>query len=190
MAQPGREIRCVAAAGVVFDPPHGSQSIALGGATCRVVSGAASWRRGMITSVRRMLDDKSEVFAVGPADSVYDALRLMAEKNIGAVLVLDRDRIAGILSERDYARKVILHGKSSRETTVAEIMTRDVITIDPTWTAEQCMALMTERRIRHLPVLDRGRLAGIISIGDAVRAVLDEQLQVISSLERYIASGA
>ena len=143
----------------------------------------------MITSVRHMIGDNAEVFSVGPGDSVYSALRLMAEKNIGAVLVLDHGRIVGILSERDYARKVILHGKSSRETSVAEIMTPDVITIDPSWTAEQCMALMTERRIRHLPVVDRDRLVGIVSIGDAVRAVLDEQLQVISSLERYIASG-
>ena len=144
----------------------------------------------MITSVRKMLEDKTAIYTVSVDASVFEALRIMADKNVGAVLVTDEDELAGILSERDYARKVILHGKSSRDTKVREIMTSDVICIDPSWTAEQCMALMTEKRIRHLPVVDHGRLIGVVSIGDVVRAVIDEQLLTIGTLERYIASGA
>ena len=144
----------------------------------------------MITSVRKMLEDKTAIYTVSVDASVFEALRIMADKNVGAVLVTDEDELAGILSERDYARKVILHGKSSRDTKVREIMTSDVICIDPSWTAEQCMALMTEKRIRHLPVVDHGRLIGVVSIGDVVRAVIDEQLMTIGTLERYIASGA
>lgn len=144
----------------------------------------------MITSVRKMLEGKTAIHTVPIDASVFEALRLMAEKNVGAVLVTDGDELAGILSERDYARKVILLGRSSRDTTVREIMTSDVICIDPSWTAEQCMALMTEKRIRHLPVVEGGRLVGVVSIGDVVRAVIDEQLMTIGTLERYIASGA
>jgi CBS domain-containing protein len=144
----------------------------------------------MVTSVRKMLEGKGAIHTVPHDASVFEALRIMAEKNIGAVLVIDEDELVGILSERDYARKIILHGKSSRETAVSEIMTSEVICIDPSWTAEQCMALMTEKRIRHLPVVERGRLIGVVSIGDVVRAVIDEQLMTISTLERYIASGA
>jgi CBS domain-containing protein len=137
-----------------------------------------------------MLEGKTEVHAV-PADaSVFEALQVMADRNVGAVLVTDGDELAGIMSERDYARKIVLRGKSSLETTVREIMTSDVICIDPSWTAEQCMALMTEKRIRHLPVVEHGRLIGVVSIGDVVRAVIDEQLMTIGTLERYIASGA
>jgi len=137
-----------------------------------------------------MLEGKSAIYAVPRDASVFEALRVMAERNIGAVLVTAEDELVGILSERDYARKVILHGKSSRETRVDEIMTSDVICIDPSWTAEQCMALMTEKRIRHLPVVERGQLIGVVSIGDVVRAVIDEQMTTISTLQRYIASGA
>ena len=140
------------------------------------------------TTVRRMLQGKPEVHSVGPDDSVYDALRLMAEKNIGAVLVQSDGLIEGILSERDYARKVILLGKTSRETLVREIMTTDVITVDPGWSADQCMALMTERHVRHLPVVERGQVVGIISIGDVVRTVVNEQQFTIASLERYIST--
>ena len=142
----------------------------------------------MSPTVRDMLRGKSTVYSVGPSDTVYDALRLMADKNIGAVLVRSDDRVDGIFSERDYARKVILLGKTSKETLVSEIMTTHVISVPPEWTAEQCMALMTEKRIRHLPVMDHGRLAGVISIGDVVRAVVDHQQFTISSLERYITS--
>jgi CBS domain-containing protein len=142
----------------------------------------------MTTTVRQMLQGKPVVHAVGPDDSVYDALRLMADKNIGAVLVRSGDRIDGILSERDYARKVILLGKTSKETLVHEIMTTDVVTVDPSWTADQCMALMTERHVRHLPVVEEGQLVGLVSIGDVVRAVVDLQQFTISSLQRYIAT--
>lgn len=142
----------------------------------------------MSATVRDMLRGKSEVYAVEPDDTVYEALRLMAERNIGALLVLSGKRIEGIFSERDYARKVILLGKTSRETCVREIMTTAVISVEPDWTADQCMALMTDKRIRHLPVTEQGRLIGVISIGDVVRAVVDEQRFTIDSLQRYITS--
>jgi CBS domain-containing protein len=142
----------------------------------------------MSATVRDMLRGKSDVYSVGPRDTVYDALRLMADRNIGAVLVRSDEKIEGIFSERDYARKVILLGKSSKETLVSEIMTTRVVSVEPAWTAEQCMALMTEKRIRHLPVLENGRLIGVISIGDVVRAVVDEQQFTIDSLRRYITS--
>lgn len=142
----------------------------------------------MSATVRDMLRGKSDVYSVGPRETVYDALRLMADRNIGAVLVRSDEQIDGIFSERDYARKVILLGKSSRETLVSEIMTTRVLSVEPGWTAEQCMALMTEKRIRHLPVMEDGRLIGVISIGDVVRAVVDEQQFTIDSLRRYITS--
>jgi CBS domain-containing protein len=143
----------------------------------------------MTTTVRRMLSGKGDVYAVGPADTIYDALRLMADRNIGAVLVLSDQRIEGIFSERDYARKVALLGKTSKETPVREIMTIDVICVDPGWTAEQCMALMTEKRVRHLPVVENERVVGVISIGDVVRTIVDEHQFTIKSLEGYILSG-
>ncbi|HSC29367.1 MAG TPA: CBS domain-containing protein [Vicinamibacterales bacterium] len=135
-----------------------------------------------------MLRGQGAIYCVRPDDTVFDALRLMAEKNIGAVVVLEDQRIAGILSERDYARKVILVGKTSKATLVSEIMTTKVIYVVPDWTAEQCMALMTEKQIRHLPVVEEGRLIGVVSIGDAVRAVVEDQQFTIRSLERYITS--
>ncbi len=144
----------------------------------------------MDTTVRQILSRKPEVFAVKPDDTVYDALRLMAEKNIGAVLVMSESRLAGILSERDYARKVVLHGRMSHATAVRDIMTTDVVCVDPGWTAEQCMALMTDKRVRHLPVVDNDEVVGVISIGDVVRAVVDEQAFTIKSLERYLMTGA
>ena len=142
----------------------------------------------MSATVRDMLRGKSDIYSVGPRDTVYEALRLMADRNIGAVLVRSEEKIDGIFSERDYARKVILLGKSSRDTLVSEIMTTRVVSVEPDWTAEQCMALMTEKRIRHLPVMEAGRLIGVISIGDVVRAVVDEQQFTIDSLQRYITS--
>jgi CBS domain-containing protein len=144
----------------------------------------------MTTTVRQMLAGKSDIFSVAPDDTVYDALSLMADRNIGAVIVLSSGNIEGIFSERDYARKVILHGKSSRETTVSEIMTTKVIVIDLHWTVDQCMSLMTEKRIRHLPVVEEDRLVGIVSIGDVVRALVDEQQFTIKELEGYISRGA
>lgn len=142
----------------------------------------------MTTTVRQMLSGRTGVYFVGPDDTILDALRLMADKNIGAVLVMAGQTIEGILSERDYARKVVLLGKTSKTTPVREIMTSDVVSIDPGWTADQCMALMTEKRIRHLPVVENGTLVGIISIGDVVRAVVDSQQFRIASLENYIMS--
>lgn len=142
----------------------------------------------MSATVREMLRGKSSIYWVEPGDTVLEALRLMADRNIGAVLVRSDEKLEGIFSERDYARKVILLGKTSRETLVSEIMTTHVICVEPGWTADQCMALMTERRIRHLPVVEQGRLIGVISIGDVVRAVVAEQQFTIDSLQRYITS--
>ncbi len=142
----------------------------------------------MSATVRDMLRGKSSIFSVEPGDTVLEALRLMADRNIGAVLVRSDEKLEGIFSERDYARKVILLGKTSRETLVNEIMTTHVICVEPGWTADQCMALMTERRIRHLPVVEQGQLIGVISIGDVVRAVVEEQQFTIDSLQRYITS--
>jgi CBS domain-containing protein len=143
----------------------------------------------MTTTVRQMLAGKTNVYSVTPEDTIYDALQLMADKNIGAVVVLSGQEIRGIFSERDYARKVILLGKTSRATPVGEIMTTSVISVEPDWTADQCMALMTDKHIRHLPVVEHQRLVGVISIGDAVRAVVDEQQFTIKSLEKYLMSG-
>ena len=142
----------------------------------------------MSATVRDMLRGKSDVYSVEPGDTVFTALRLMADRNIGAVLVRSDQKIEGIFSERDYARKVILLGKTSRETPVSEIMTTHVISVEPDWTAEQCMALMTDKRIRHLPVMEQGRVVGVVSIGDVVRAVVNEQQFTIDVLQRYITS--
>ena len=142
----------------------------------------------MSATVQEMLRGKSEIYSVEPGDTVLKALRLMADKNIGAVLVRSSQKLEGIFSERDYARKVILLGKTSNETLVSEIMTTQVVCVEPGWTAEQCMALMTDRRVRHLPVVEQGRLIGVISIGDVVRAVVQEQQFTIDSLHRYITS--
>ena len=127
-----------------------------------------------------------EVWSVSPQTSVFDAIRLMSDRYIGAVLVMEGPVLAGIVSERDYLRKVILEGRSSRETTVAQIMTREVVSVDPQRSVEDCMSLMTQRKIRHLPVRQLGRVIGIISIGDVVRSLVDERGVVIDQLERYI----
>lgn len=143
----------------------------------------------MTTLVRHMLAGKTDVYTVTPDDTVFAALRLMAEKNIGAVLVTSDGAVQGILSERDYARKMVLHGKSSHDTTVREVMTTQVISVGPNWSSEQCMQLMTDKHIRHLPVMDDGQLIGVISIGDVVHAVLQGQQYTISTLESYIMTG-
>ena len=143
----------------------------------------------MTTLVRNMLAGKTDVHTVRPDDSVLDALRVMATHNIGAVLVTHGDDLVGILSERDYARKMVLHGKASHDTAVREVMTGTLVSVTPTWTCDECMAVMTERHVRHLPVLDEGRLVGVISIGDVVRAVVQEQQSTISTLENFIMSG-
>ncbi|WP_396627224.1 CBS domain-containing protein [Luteitalea sp.] len=143
----------------------------------------------MTTLVRHMLANKSDVHTVSPDDTVLDALRVMADHNIGAVLVMNDDALAGILSERDYARKMVLHGKASRDTLVGEVMTSHVVSVTPAWSCDQCMSLMTERHVRHLPVVQDGRVVGVISIGDVVRAVLGEHKTTITTLEHYIMSG-
>jgi CBS domain-containing protein len=142
----------------------------------------------MTTTVRDILRHKPDVYVVRPDDTVYSALQMMAEKNIGAVLVMNGNDLAGIFSERDYARRGILHGHPSRDTAVRTIMTTEVVSVSPPMTVDDCMALMTERRIRHLPVIDNDRVVGVVSIGDVVRAVVDEQRFVIRSLEHYVTS--
>ncbi len=138
--------------------------------------------------VRDVLQKKGyDIWSVAPDTPVYKALQLMSEKNCGAVLVLDQETLVGILSERDYARKVILKGKSSKNTPVEEIMSKRVVCIQPDNTIDECMALMTDKRIRHLPVLkDEETLVGLISIGDVVKEVISEQEFIIHQLESYI----
>jgi CBS domain-containing protein len=128
----------------------------------------------------------SVVWSISPDATVFDALQLMADKNLGAVLVMKNDMVVGILSERDYARKIILQGKHSKDTLVKEIMSSLVIYVNISLSVEECMALMINKRIRHLPVIENGRLSGIISIGDVVDAIIDEKEFVIDQLVHYI----
>jgi len=137
-------------------------------------------------TVQQMLRDKSVVLSVPPTATVYEALVLMASHDVGALVVLEQDRLCGMFSERDYARKVILQGKASKDLVVSEIMTPHVFTVEPDDSVEACMAVMTERKVRHLPVVDGGRVVGVVSIGYAVKALLREQQFVISQLEGYI----
>jgi CBS domain-containing protein len=130
-----------------------------------------------------------DVWTVVPDSTVYDALQLMAEKNVGALMVVESDKLVGVFSERDYARKVILKGKASKDTLVSEIMTAGPIWVRPDQTIRACMDLMTHKRIRHLPVLDDGRLVGVISIGDVVKAIISDQEFTIEQLEHYITGG-
>lgn len=140
-------------------------------------------------SVSQLLQDKGGgVLSVTPATSVYEALKLMAEKNVGALLVMEGGALRGIMSERDYARKVTLLGKSSQDIAVRDIMSEKVVTVSPMQTVDACMGLMTDRRIRHLPVVENGRVIGVLSIGDLVKAVIAEQQQTIQQLESYIHS--
>jgi CBS domain-containing protein len=142
-----------------------------------------------MATVAQILKSKSDraVHMVAPSATVFDAEKLMAEKNIGALLVGEGGAIAGIFTERDYARKVVLMSKSSREMPVREAMTTDVMYVGPEQTSEVCMALMTENRVRHLPVMERGTLVGLVSIGDLVKDVISEQKFLIEQLEQYIA---
>ena len=139
-------------------------------------------------TVQELLRNKGyHIWSIGPDATVYEALTLMAEKDVGALLVLDNaGQLVGILSERDYARKIVLKGKTSRETPVREIMTEKVVWVRPDQTIEECMALMTNKHIRHLPVMEEGRLLGVISIGDVVKDIISEQEFVIEQLENYI----
>jgi CBS domain-containing protein len=140
-------------------------------------------------TVKQLLQGKTKALCtVSPGTPVFEALKQMAEKDIGALLVVENGRLAGILSERDYARKVILHGKSSHDTPVREIMTERVVYVQPKNTVEECMALMTDKRIRHLPVLENDKLIGVLSIGDLVKETISEQQFMIKQLESYIHS--
>ena len=137
--------------------------------------------------VKHLLEAKPRVIhAIEPDRPVLDAIRLMADKHIGALLVMRGDRLVGIVSERDYARKVILNGKSSADTPVSEIMTASVLTVGGGDSAHRCMRLMTEQRIRHLPVVEGDRVIGMLSIGDLVKAVITEQAEQLEQLQRYI----
>jgi len=126
------------------------------------------------------------LYTIAPEASVYTAVQLMADKNIGALLVTENDKIVGIISERDYARKIVLLGRSSKETVARDIMTTPVMYVRPDQTNEECMALMTDNRLRHLPVINDGRVMGIVSIGDLVKDIISEQKFIIEQLEHYI----
>lgn len=137
--------------------------------------------------VKHLLAAKGNaVYAVAPDAAVYDALQQMADKNVGALAVIRGDELVGIISERDYARKVVLKDRSSRETPVSEIMTPGVVTIGPDASVDDCMRLCTDNRLRHLPVLEGGRVVGMVSIGDLVKATISEQRETINQLESYI----
>ncbi|MEN3372733.1 CBS domain-containing protein [Dechloromonas sp. ZS-1] len=140
-------------------------------------------------TLKQLLSDKQRPLAVvAPADTVFHALSVMAQNDVGALLVLDGERLVGIFSERDYARKIILQGKSSKETQVREIMSDRVVYVTPSATLDECMALMTQKHFRHLPILnDDQSVAGIISIGDLVKETISSQQFLIAELERYIA---
>lgn len=138
-------------------------------------------------TIKDVLRDKGQaVWTIDVNALVLDALELMAEKKIGALMVMEDGRLAGVISERDYARKVVLLGRSSKDTPVREIMTRKVLYVKPEQTVEECMALMTEKHVRHMPVLDGDRMIGVVSIGDIVKSVISEQQFLISHLENYI----
>ncbi|TFF43023.1 CBS domain-containing protein [Pseudomonas sp. RIT623] len=140
-------------------------------------------------NVEQILKAKAQhhsVYTIGPDDSVLDALKLLAEKNVGALPVVENDQVVGIVSERDYARKLVLKGRSSAATPVREIMSSPVVTVEPKHNLEYCMNLMTNRHLRHLPVVDNGKLLGLLSIGDLVKETIAEQANLILQLEQYI----
>ena len=141
-----------------------------------------------MNTVAQILGSKPDraVYTMEPTTSAHEAVRLMADKNIGALVVVERDKVVGIVSERDYARKVVLMARSSKDTPLSDIMSSPVLYVHPGQTSEECMALMTENRLRHLPVMDGGRLIGLISIGDLVKATISEQQFIIEQLEHYI----
>ena len=137
--------------------------------------------------IRNILQSKKQsIISVDPKNTVYEALEIMVQKNVGSILVMDEDKFAGIFTERDYARKLILQGKSSKETLIGEIMTLNPVTITPDFSIEDCMHLMTDKFIRHLPVIENNKLIGIISIGELVKSIIEEQKFIIDNLEHYI----
>lgn len=140
--------------------------------------------------VKHLLDSKGRhIISVSPDASVFDAIKLMAEKTIGSLVVIDDENLCGIITERDYARKVIIKGRSSESTRVSEIMSTDVFTTSSAQTVKDCMKLMTEKRIRHLPVVEDNNVIGMISIGDLVQAIISDQQEEIEQLEQYISGG-
>ncbi|MDA8109012.1 MAG: CBS domain-containing protein [Betaproteobacteria bacterium] len=142
-----------------------------------------------MTTVAHILKSKPEqqVYTTTPATSVYDAVKLMSDRNVGALVVVDEGKVVGMFTERDYARKIVLMARSSKDTPVRDIMSAPVLYVSPKQTNEECMALMTENRLRHLPVMEGGRLMGLISIGDLVKDIISEQKFIIRQLEHYIA---
>jgi CBS domain-containing protein len=143
----------------------------------------------MAETIAWILKGKSdEIWSVAPDVTVYDALALMAEKSVGALLVVENGALVGIVSERDYARKIVLHGRSSRDTLVEEVMTRDPITVTPDHTVDECMRIITHNRIRHLPVMEHHQIVGVVSIGDLVNAIISDQAHTIDQLHTYIGS--
>ncbi len=137
--------------------------------------------------VKEILDTKGyDIWSVGPETVIYDAVNLMSKREVGALLVLENEKLAGMVTERDYARKVILEGKSSKDFPVKEIMTRRVLCVKPERTVEECMALMTDKRVRHLPIVENKHVIGIVSIGDLVKAIVAEQKFLIDQLQHYI----
>jgi CBS domain-containing protein len=142
---------------------------------------------GSIESI--MHQKKGEVWSVAPDATVYDAIAMMAEKNVGALMVVQNGQLVGIVSERDYTRKVMLRGKRSRETLVSEIMSTQLTTVDPKQGVDECLRFMTEKRVRHLPVVKDGEICGVISIGDLVKHVISAQSAALDHLERYISGG-
>jgi CBS domain-containing protein len=144
-----------------------------------------------MTTIKQVLDNKGhEVLTVRPDDTVLKALELMASKNVGAVIVMENDTTVGIFTERDYARNVILKGRSSSNTPIRDIMVPDVIFVKPEQSVDECMAIMSEKRFRHMPVLQEGKLVGVISIGDLVKTIIDEQKFTIEQLQGYIGGNA
>ncbi len=144
-----------------------------------------------MTTVRHILEEKGhQVWSVGPGDRVYDAIKMMADKDVGALVVLDGGKIVGLVTERHYARNVFLKGRASPQTRVDDIMERNVVCVGPDQSIEECMALMTTKRIRHLPVIEHGELLGIISIGDLVKSIISDREFVIEQLEHYIRGSA
>jgi CBS domain-containing protein len=141
-------------------------------------------------TIRDILQEKGfDIYSIGPESSVYQALQLMAEKNVGALMVMSGDKALGLISERDYARKIVLKGRFSKDVPVSEIMSPEIVAIGPEEDVERCMTLMTHERVRHLPVFENGRLIGLISIGDIVKAIIEHKEETIRQLEKYIKGG-
>ena len=143
----------------------------------------------MITIKELLRKKSSDIWSINPQASVYQALELMAQKDVGALLVIENDKLVGIFSERDYARKVILKGKASKETAVSELMTKSVYYVTPDNTLEEAMALMTSKHIRHLPIMNQGKLVSIVTLGDVVKRIISEQKLTIDELENYLTGG-